>query len=59
MTNPIKTKQDLVRTLNSNELRYSAEMEVVNEADVRLLTDKAKSLLRQQKKLHVVLLERP
>jgi hypothetical protein len=54
----IKSKQELLRALNSNDLRFIGEVEVVNEAGTRSLTDKAKTLLRQQKKLHVVLLER-
>ncbi len=58
MIGPIKTKQDLLRVLNSNALRYVADIEVVNEIGAKAVAEKAKALLRQQKKLHVILLER-
>jgi hypothetical protein len=54
----IKTKQDLVKALAGNSLLLRAEVEVVNESGVKSLVDKAKALLRQQKKLHVIFLER-
>jgi hypothetical protein len=54
----IKTKQDLVRALAFNELKFVGEYEVVNDAGLKAATDKARSLLRQQKKLHIVLIER-
>jgi hypothetical protein len=54
----IKTKQDLVRALAFRELKFVGEYEPVNEAGLKAATDKAKTLLRQQKKLHIILLER-
>jgi hypothetical protein len=54
----IKTKQDLVKALSVNELKFVGEYEVVNEAGLKVATDKAKALLRQQKKLHIVIVER-
>lgn len=54
----IKSKQDLVRALSSNEIRFLSETEVVNENGMKALVEKAKSLLRQQKKLHIVIVER-
>ncbi len=54
----IKTKQDLIRALSLKELQFAGEYEVVNDAGLKAITDKAKALLRQQKKLHIVLIER-
>jgi hypothetical protein len=54
----IKTKQDLVRALAFNELKFVAEYEVVNDADLKAATDKMKTLLRQRKKLHLIVIER-
>jgi hypothetical protein len=58
MITGIKTKQDLLRALNSNTLRFIGEIEVVNESGIKSVTDKTRALLRQQKKLHLVLIER-
>ena len=54
----IKTKQDLVRALQFNELKFVGEYEAVNDAGLRTATEKVKNLLRQNKKLHIVLIER-
>lgn len=54
----IKTKQDLVKALGRSDVRLIAELEVVNEAGLRTATDKCKALLRQQRKLHIVVIER-
>ena len=54
----IKTKQDLVRALQFNELKFGGEIEVVNDAGLRTATEKVKNLLRQNKKVHVILIER-
>jgi hypothetical protein len=54
----IKTKQDLVKALNSQDVRLIADIEVVNDSGLKTIDDKVRSLLRQQKKLHIVLLER-
>jgi hypothetical protein len=58
MTPSIKTKQDLVRALNGRDVRLTAEIEVVNDNGVKTASEKMRAFLRQQKKLHVVLLER-
>ncbi len=58
MITPIKTKQDLIRALGQRELSFLSEYEVVNDAGLKVATDKAKTLLRQNKKLHFVVLER-
>jgi len=58
MISPIKTKQDLVTRLRENSVRFIGEFEVVNESGLKQVTDKIKMLLRQNKKLHVILLER-
>ncbi len=54
----IKTKPDLIKALGSREVRFIAELEVVNENGVRSAADKARTLLRQNKKLHIVIIER-
>ena len=59
MTSPLKNKQDLLAMLRDNKMRFSAEFEVVNDSGLKALGDRIKSLLRQQKKLRVVLIERP
>lgn len=58
MISPIKTKQDLIKVLGSRDVRLIAELEVVNDNGVRSAADKAKTLLRQNKKLHIVIIER-
>jgi hypothetical protein len=54
----LKTKHDLVRALNTNVVRLLSTIEVVNDSGLKAVTEKAKSLLRQQKKLHLIVLER-
>jgi hypothetical protein len=54
----IKTKQDLLKALAQKELSFLGEYEVVNDAGVKAATDKVKALLRNQKKLHIIILER-
>jgi hypothetical protein len=54
----IKTKQDLVKALAFNELKFIGEYEAVNDAGLKVATDKVKNLLRQNKKLHIILIER-
>jgi hypothetical protein len=54
----IRTKQDLVRALAFNELQFVGEYEVVNERGLKDATDKVRALLRQKKKLHLVVIER-
>lgn len=58
MITAIKNKQDLVKALAFNELKFIGEYEAVNEAGLRAATDKVKTLLRQNKKMHIVLIER-
>jgi hypothetical protein len=55
----VESKQDLFRVLNQNKVIFSEGFEVVNEADFKSITDRARVLLRQNKKLHIVILERP
>lgn len=54
----IKTKQDLVKALAFSELKFVGEYEAVNDAGLKAATDKVKSLLRQNKKPHIILIER-
>jgi hypothetical protein len=54
----IKTKQDLVRALAFNELKFVAEYEAVNDAGLKAAADKVKTLIRQRKKLHLIIIER-
>jgi hypothetical protein len=54
----IKTKQDLIKSLGQKGISFIAEIEVVNDADVRAVAEKMKGLLRQNKKLRVALIER-
>jgi hypothetical protein len=54
----IKTKQDLVKALSLKELTFIGEFEAVNDNGLKIATDKAKALIRQKKKVHVVLIER-
>jgi hypothetical protein len=55
---PIKSKQDLIKAIGQSQITLVDNYEVVNEADLRMVTEKSKTLLRQQSKLHVVLLKR-
>ena len=58
MITEIKTKQDLVKALGQRELAFVAEIEVVNDDGLKTVNDKARTMLRQKKKLHVILVER-
>jgi len=58
MTPTIKTKQDLAKALNSRDYQFASSNEVVNDADLRVATDKMKGLLRESKKLQVIVLQR-
>ena len=58
MMSTIKTKQDIAKALNDRDYQFASSIEVVNDADVRIATDKMKWLLRRNKKLHIVILER-
>jgi len=53
-----KTKQDLIRALNRSEFAFVEEREIVSDSDIRSLTDKIKSLLRSQRRIHVSIVER-
>jgi hypothetical protein len=55
----IQSKLELQKALSQRDVAFTVAIEVVNDADVRVLIDKVKGLIRQQKKLHVVILERP
>lgn len=58
MITQIKTKQELIKALGLKELTFVGEYEAVNNNDLKAATDKAKLLIQQKKKLHVVLIER-
>jgi hypothetical protein len=58
MITQIKSKQDLVKALGLKELTFIGEYEAVNEDGLKTATDKAKALIRQKKKLHIILIER-
>jgi len=58
MITEIKTKQDLVKALGQRELTFVAEIEVVNDDGLKTVNDKAKTMLRQKKKLHIIFVER-
>jgi hypothetical protein len=45
--------------LNQRDITVDSGFEVVNESDIRSVTDRLRSLLRRDKKLHIVILERP
>jgi hypothetical protein len=54
----VRTKKDLVKALASNEIKFVGEYEAVNDAGLVPAVNKAKALLRQHKKLHIILVER-
>jgi hypothetical protein len=54
----IKTKQDLTRALGLKELKFVSEFEVVNDAGLKIAADKIKGFLRQNRKLHLFVVER-
>ena len=58
MIQKIKTKQDLVKALNQSEFRFLEERELVSDSDIRALTDKIKTLTRNQKRIHISIVER-
>jgi hypothetical protein len=58
MITKITSKQDLIRALGQRELTFIGEYEAVNDNGLKIATEKAKTLIRQKKKLHVVLIER-
>jgi hypothetical protein len=54
----IKNKKDLVKFLSHRETTFVDEYEVVNDSGLKTATDRAKTLLRNQRKLHIVIIER-
>jgi hypothetical protein len=58
MVTAIKNKQDLVKALNQREISFVGEYEAVNETGLKAATDKVKTLLRQRKKPHLIIVER-
>jgi hypothetical protein len=58
MIQKIRTKQDLVKALNQSELKFLEEREIVSDQDIRALTDKIRTLIRNQKRIHVSIVER-
>ncbi len=58
MITQIKSKQDLVKALGLKELTFIGEYEAVNDDGLKIATDKAKTLIRNKKKLHIVIIER-
>jgi hypothetical protein len=58
MIQKIKTKQDLLKALNQSEFKFLEEREIVSDQDIRALTVKIKTLIRNQKRIHVSIVER-
>ena len=58
MIQKIKTKRDFVKALNQSEFKFLEEREIVSDQDIRALTDKIKTLIRHQKRIHVTIVER-
>jgi hypothetical protein len=58
MITPIKSKQDVVRALNDRDMAFSSATEVVNQKGVKIVTDQLNRLLRMQRKIHVIVVER-
>jgi hypothetical protein len=58
MVQKIKTKQDFVKALSQPDLKFLEEREIVSDQDIRALTDKIKTLIRNQKRIHVSIVER-
>jgi hypothetical protein len=54
----VKSKPELVRALNQREVSFTGGQEVVNDSDVKSISDRLRKLLSRQKKLHIVILER-
>ena len=53
-----RTKQDLIKVLGSREIHFIEELEIVSDSDIRALSERLKSLLRSQKRIHVSIVER-
>ena len=58
MITQIKSKQDLVKALGLKELTFIGEFEAVNDNGLKIASDKARTLIQQKKKLHIILIER-
>ena len=58
MITRIRSKQDIQKALSRSELRFLEEREIVGDSEIRALTDRLKSLLRSQKRIHVSVFER-
>jgi hypothetical protein len=58
MVPKIRTKQELIKALNQPDFKFLEEREVVTDAEIRALTDRIKSILRNQKRIHVTIVER-
>jgi hypothetical protein len=54
----LRTKQDFVKALNQPELKFLEEREIVSDQDIRALTDKIKTLIRNKKRIHISIVER-
>jgi hypothetical protein len=58
MIKKMKTKRDFLKALNQPEFRFLEERELVSDSDIRAFTDKIKTLIRNQKRIHVTIVER-
>jgi hypothetical protein len=58
MLGPIRNKQDLVRVLGQNQVTFADEIELVNDTDLKRSYEKLKAILRQNKKAHLIILQR-
>lgn len=54
----LKTKQDVAKALNDRDYQFASSLEVVNDADLRVVTDKMRAFIRQSKKIQLIVLER-
>jgi len=54
----IKTKSDVSRVFALKEIRFSAAVEVSNEIEAKDAAAKVNTLLRQKKKLYLIIAER-
>jgi hypothetical protein len=58
MMQKIRTKQDLAKALNQSDVKFLEEREIVSDQDIRALTDKIKTLIRNKKRIHISIVER-
>lgn len=54
----VKSKSELVRALGSSSVEFIVEAEPETDAELRIISDRARTMIRTGKHVHVVLLER-